>query len=71
MAIATAIIGIAHSLGFKVLAEGVETAQQLEFLKQQRCDQYQGYFCSPPIPADKFQALLEQQQSKKNIHLVS
>ena len=71
MAIATAIIGIAHSLGFKVLAEGVETAQQLEFLKQQRCDQYQGYFCSPPIPADKFQALLEQQQSKTNIHLVS
>ncbi|WP_430458547.1 putative bifunctional diguanylate cyclase/phosphodiesterase [Rheinheimera sp.] len=71
MAIATAIIGIAHSLGFKVLAEGVETAQQLEFLKQQRCDQYQGYFCSPPIPADKFQALLEQQQGKQNIHLVS
>lgn len=73
MAIATAIIGIAHTLGFKVLAEGVETAQQLDFLRQQRCDQYQGYLCSPPLPADKFQALLElqQQQQQQNIHLVS
>ena len=70
MAIATAIIGIAHTLGFKVLAEGVETSQQLDFLRQQRCDQYQGYLCSPPLPADKFQALLEQQQ-QQNIHLVS
>lgn len=72
MAIATAIIGIAHTLGFKVLAEGVETAQQLDFLRQQRCDQYQGYLCSPPLPADKFQALLEQQQQQQqNMHLVS
>ncbi len=70
MAIATAIIGIAHTLGFKVLAEGVETAQQLEFLQLQRCDQYQGYFCSPPIPADKFQRLLEQQQQTLNLRLV-
>lgn len=70
MAIATAIIGIAHTLGFKVLAEGVETAQQLEFLKLQRCDQYQGYLCSPPIPADKFQQLLEKQQQTLNLQLV-
>jgi len=60
-AIATAIIGIAHTLGFKVLAEGVETQQQLDFLRQQQCDHYQGYFCSPPLPADKFQQLLELQ----------
>jgi len=66
MAIATAIIGIAHALGFKVLAEGVETAQQLEFLRQQRCDQYQGYLCSPPIPADKFEALLTLQSVLAN-----
>jgi diguanylate cyclase (GGDEF)-like protein len=63
MAIAIAIIGIAHTLGFKVLAEGVETATQLEFLRQQHCDQYQGYLCSPPLPADKFEALLRQQNS--------
>jgi diguanylate cyclase (GGDEF)-like protein len=61
MEIATAIIGIAHTLGFKVLAEGVETATQLEFLRQQRCDHYQGYYCSPPVPADKFELLLQQQ----------
>ena len=71
MAIATAIIGIAHTLGFKVLAEGVETAQQLEFLRQQRCDHYQGYYCSPPVPAEKFEALLRQQQNKPEMHLVS
>lgn len=69
-AIATAIIGIAHTLGFKVLAEGVETQQQLDFLRQQKCDHYQGYFCSPPLPADKFQQLLEQQH-KPTVHLVS
>ena len=61
MAIANAIIGLAHTLGFKVLAEGVETAAQLEFLQQQRCDHYQGYLFSPPVPAEKFQAMLEQQ----------
>lgn len=61
MAIATAIIGIAHTLGFKVLAEGVETATQLEFLRQQHCDHYQGYLCSPPVSAEKFEQLLRQQ----------
>lgn len=63
MAIAIAIIGIAHTLGFKVLAEGVETTTQLEFLRQQHCDYYQGYLCSPPLPADKFEALLRQQSA--------
>ncbi|WP_333796759.1 PAS domain S-box protein [Rheinheimera sp.] len=62
MAIATAIIGIAHTLGFKVLAEGVETTTQLEFLRQQHCDHYQGYLCSPPLCAEKFEQLLRQQQ---------
>lgn len=61
MEIAIAIIGIAHTLGFKVLAEGVETATQLEFLRQQHCDHYQGYYCSPPVPAEKFEVLLQQQ----------
>lgn len=63
VAITTAIIGIAHTLGFKVLAEGVESSQQLEFLKQQRCDQFQGYLYSPPIPAARFRQLLEEQQA--------
>lgn len=63
MEIATAIIGIAHTLGFKVLAEGVETAEQLAFLTSQRCDFYQGYYCSPPIPAEQFEQLLRQQSN--------
>ncbi|WP_306523048.1 PAS domain S-box protein [Rheinheimera sp.] len=66
MAIATAIIGIAHTLGFKVLAEGVETTTQLEFLRQQHCDHYQGYLCSPPISAEKFELLLRQQMPQSN-----
>ena len=65
MAIATAIIGIAHTLGFKVLAEGVETATQLDFLRQQHCDHYQGYYCSPPLAADKFELLLRQQNGQE------
>jgi diguanylate cyclase (GGDEF)-like protein len=63
VAITTAIIGIAHTLGFKVLAEGVESAQQLEFLQLQRCDQFQGYLFSPPVPASRFRQLLDEQQA--------
>lgn len=68
MAIATAIIGIAHTLGFKVLAEGVETAAQLEFLTAQQCDFYQGYFCSPPVPAAQFERLLTEQMASTPHH---
>ncbi len=58
MAITTAIISMGQSLGFKVLAEGVETLEQLEFLQRQGCDLYQGYIKSKPIPADEFVKLL-------------
>ncbi|MFZ6766037.1 EAL domain-containing protein [Undibacterium sp. Di26W] len=57
-AIATAIIGMAHSLHMSVIAEGVETEAQLKFLRARNCDQIQGYFFSPPVPAIDFATML-------------
>jgi EAL domain-containing protein (putative c-di-GMP-specific phosphodiesterase class I) len=58
MEIAATIIAMGHTLGFKVLAEGVETQEQLTFLEAKGCDYYQGYLKSRPLPADDFAALL-------------
>lgn len=55
--IAMAIIGMGHTLGFKVLAEGVEAVEQLAFLEAQGCDLYQGYYHSRPLPAAEFARL--------------
>jgi len=54
VAIATAVIGLAHALELEVVAEGVETEQQLDFLRSRDCDSFQGYLFSPPVPADQF-----------------
>lgn len=61
--IASTVIAMAHSLGFKVLAEGVETNEQLEFLRAKQCDFYQGYIKSKPITANEFAALLRAQNA--------
>ncbi len=53
VAITTTIIAIAHNLGLKATAEGVETEEQLIFLKLWQCDEAQGYFFSPPLPFDE------------------
>jgi diguanylate cyclase (GGDEF)-like protein len=53
MKITRAIIAMAHSLKLKVVAEGVETADQLKFLRAQRCDAVQGYFLYRPLPEDE------------------
>jgi diguanylate cyclase (GGDEF)-like protein/PAS domain S-box-containing protein len=58
MVITATIISMAHHLGFKVLAEGVETVEQLAFLREQGCDNYQGYLYSEAMPADDFAKLL-------------
>ena len=58
-AITQAIIAMAHSLELKVIAEGVETEAQYQFLLAQRCDEYQGYFFSKPLPGEQMRALLE------------
>ncbi len=49
---------MSQQLGLKVVAEGVESREQLEFLRRHKCDHIQGYICSRPLSADEFFALL-------------
>jgi diguanylate cyclase (GGDEF)-like protein len=56
--ISLAIIDLAHSLSLQVIAEGVETIEQVQFLKEHSCDQIQGYFFSPPLPQLEFEKML-------------
>lgn len=67
MEIAATIVAMGHSLRLTVLAEGVETREQLDFLEQQGCDYYQGYLCCPPLPADEFAQMLQQQHQPQQI----
>ncbi|AOT72151.1 EAL and GGDEF domain-containing protein [Geosporobacter ferrireducens] len=57
-AIVSAIIAMSRNLGIKVVAEGVETIDQMLYLKNHQCDQIQGYLISPPIPAEDFEKFL-------------
>ncbi|QEK12855.1 EAL domain-containing protein [Crassaminicella thermophila] len=58
-AIASTIIAMAQNLNLNVIAEGVETKEQLEFLKKQNCDYAQGYFFSPPVTSIEFEKILK------------
>jgi diguanylate cyclase (GGDEF)-like protein/PAS domain S-box-containing protein len=58
-AIVTAVLGMARSLKLRVVAEGVETFEQLEFLHARHCEEAQGYYFSRPVPAAQFAKLLE------------
>lgn len=66
MAISHAVIAMGQSMDMQVLAEGVETAAQLEFLRQHGCQLYQGYYCSKPLPAAEFAALLREDMQQPN-----
>ena len=57
--IVTAIIAMAKSLGLEVVAEGVETKEELAFLSKLHCDEYQGYYFSKPVPAEEFARLMQ------------
>ena len=64
MAISRAIIAMAKNLSLTVIAEGVETVEQLDFLRQNGCDAYQGFHFNRPVPAEAMTALLQARTSK-------
>ncbi|USX24791.1 EAL domain-containing protein [Oxalobacteraceae bacterium OTU3CINTB1] len=62
-AIALSVISLAHNLNMRVIAEGVETREQVRFLTERGCDEMQGYFFSPPLNGEAFTALLRERRN--------
>ena len=63
--IVRAIISLAHSVGLQVVAEGVESEEQLHFVRLLGCDEWQGYYCCEPQPASVFGAMLAEQSGTR------
>jgi diguanylate cyclase (GGDEF)-like protein len=68
IALVRGIIGLAHSLDLQVVAEGVETAEQLDLLGSMGCDVNQGYFLHRPMPAEAMELLLRQIRTEADLH---
>ncbi|WP_343729348.1 EAL domain-containing protein [Duganella sp.] len=66
-AIALSVISLAHNLNMRVIAEGVETREQVQFLTERGCDEMQGYYFSRPVNADSFTALLRERRNLLNM----
>ena len=67
--IAKVVISMAHGLGLRVIAEGVETEMQCDFMRRNRCDEIQGYFFSRPVPAAQMQDMLREAR-RLPVHLM-
>jgi EAL domain-containing protein (putative c-di-GMP-specific phosphodiesterase class I) len=70
-AIVEAIIALARGLNLRVVAEGVETKEQLQFLRSLECNEYQGYFFSRPAPPEAFAILMRRQVSPRAVALAA
>jgi EAL domain-containing protein (putative c-di-GMP-specific phosphodiesterase class I) len=69
--IARAIIDLGHALGHTVIAEGVESEEQLAYLRDHGCDEGQGYLFGRPMPASEFEALLERENDPRHLEVVT
>ena len=68
-AITATVMAMAHSLGLNVVAEGVESAEQVEYLREQDCDEVQGHWLSHPLPPDECLAFLLERAKRRRMAL--
>lgn len=67
VAITRAVIALAHSLKMTVVAEGVENRSQFDLLRDEGCDEFQGYYCKPPLEEDELMGFLAQERASRGI----